>query len=754
MHDPHGATAEHVGGPDHQREADPLGALQRLVPVVADVVLRLAQAEAAEQLLEALAVLREIDRIRRRAEDRHAGIGERLGELERGLAAELDDHAAQLAAARLDAHDLEHVLGGQRLEIEPIRSVVVGRDGLGVAVDHDGLEPGLGEAEDRVHAAVVELDPLTDPVRAAAQDDHLAPLARRRLAFGGGVIGQPGLVAAVEVRRPRLELRGAGIDPLEHGMDALREAPRRDRRRARAGKPGEPGVGEAHALELEQTMAIIGQAVAPHPLLGGDDPLDLLEKPRIVVAGGLDRSDLEPGAKGLRDHPDPLRRRARERRPDRLLRTVVVVQLRNRDLVQALEVDLERPQRFLQRFGEGAPDRHDLADRLHRRGQDRLRFRELLEREPRNLGHHVVDGRLERRRRAPGDVVGDLVEGVADRQARGDLGDGEAGGLGGQRRRARDPRVHLDDHHPAVDRVDGELDVGAAGVDADLAQDRDRGVAHALVFFVGKRERRRDRDAVPGVHAHRIDVLDRADDDAVVRPVAHHLHLVFFPAEDRLLDQDFADRRGVEAGRDHPLEFLPVVGDPAAGAAERVARPDDRREADLGQGIGGLGQAPHDHGARHLQADAAHRLAEQLAILGLGDRFARGADQLDAVALEGAVLGQGVGDVERGLAAHGRQTGVRALARDHLGQDLRRDRLDIGRVRQLRIGHDGRRVGVDQDDAVAFRLERLDRLGAGVIELAGLADHDRTGADHQDQLDIGTFGHQALSINARKRSNR
>ena len=41
-------------------------------------------------------------------------------------------------------------------------------------------------------------------------------------------------------------------------------------------------------------------------------------------------------------------------------------------------------------------------------------------------------------------------------------------------------------------------------------------VAHPLVFLVGQRQRRRDRDAVAGVHAHRIDVLDRADDDEVV----------------------------------------------------------------------------------------------------------------------------------------------------------------------------------------------------------------------------------------------
>ena len=73
--------------------------------------------------------------------------------------------------------------------------------------------------------------------------------------------------------------------------------------------------------------------------------------------------------------------------------------------------------------------------------------RELLEGEPRHLDDDVVERRLEGGRRLPGDVVGDLVEGVADGQLGGDLGDREAGGLRGQRRGARDARVHLDDDH-------------------------------------------------------------------------------------------------------------------------------------------------------------------------------------------------------------------------------------------------------------------------------------------------------------------
>src|SRR3546814_13463648 len=73
---------------------------------------------------------------------------------------------------------LDHVLGGQRLEIQPVRGVVVGRHGLRVAVDHDGLEAGLRERVGGMHAAIVELDALAAAVRAAAEDHPLAAVPR------------------------------------------------------------------------------------------------------------------------------------------------------------------------------------------------------------------------------------------------------------------------------------------------------------------------------------------------------------------------------------------------------------------------------------------------------------------------------------------------------------------------------------------------------------------------------------------------
>ena len=128
-----------------------------------------------------------------------------------------------------------------------------------------------------------------------------------------------------------------------------------------------------------------------------------------------------------------------------------------------------------------------------------------------------------------------------------------------------------------------------------------------------------------------------------------------------------------------------------------------------------------------------------------------GADHLDAVLGQHAVLVQVQRAVQRGLPAHGRQDRVGLFLGDDLLDHLPGDRLDVGHVGRLRVGHDRRRVAVDQDDLVALLAQRLAGLRAGVVELAGLADDDRAGADDEDALDVGALGHlQLLLIHQRR----
>ena len=75
-----------------------------------------------------------------------------------------------------------------------------------------------------------------------------------------------------------------------------------------------------------------------------------------------------------------------------------------------------------------------------------------------------------------------------------------------------------------------------------------------------------------------------------------------------------------------------------------------------------------------------------------------------------------------------------------------RDRLDVGRVGEVGVGHDRGRVRVDEDDAHALLAQHAARLRARVVELGRLADDDRAGADDEDAVDVVALGHQALVL--------
>src|SRR6478735_6040357 len=102
-----------------------------------------------------------------------------------------------------------------------------------------------------------------------------------------------------------------------------------------------------------------------------------------------------------------------------------------------------------------------------------------------------------------------------------------------------------------------------------------------------------------------------------------------------------------------------------------------------------------DAGCRDIRSRVQHELLEDLAVLALVDRLEARADELDVVLLEDPVVVQVDRGVQRGLAAQRRQDRVGALFRDDRLDDLPGDRLDVGGIGEVGVGHDRGRVGVD-----------------------------------------------------------
>ncbi len=582
-----------------------------------------------------------------------------------------------------------------------------------------------------MHAGVVELDALADAVRAGTQDDDGRLGVQRHLVLL--VIGR------VVVRGVGGELRGAGVHGLVDRADAQGLADAADHGFLVVGECADLLVGEAVALGALQHF--LGQGGGLADLLRDlVEQLELVQVPRVDL-GGLEellhRGAAEQGALHLVQAFGGGPLGLFDQLGDFPFGNVAEVQLR--------ALLLQGAQRLLECLGEVAAHGHGLAHRLHGGGQGGVRRRELLEGEARNLDHDVVQGRFEGRRGLLRDVVRDLIQRVAEGELGGDLGDGEAGGLGGQRRGPGDAGVHLDDDDASGVRFDGELDVAAAGVHADLADDGDGDVAQALVFAVRQGQGGGHRDGVAGVHAHGVEVLDGTDDNHVVVLVPHHLELVFLPAEDALFEQHLAGGAVLQALADDPAEVGFVVGEAGAEAAHGEGGPHDHRVAEVFSGGEGLVNGVDDVAAGRLRTAAFHDALELFAVFAEFDRRDVRADQFHVVLFQHAVLVQRDGGVEGRLAAQGGQDRVGAFLGDDLLHHLGGDGLHVGGIGELGVGHDGGRVGVDQDNAQAFLLEDAESLRAGVVELGGLADHDGAGTDDQDALKVSSLGHYFLS---------
>ncbi len=410
-----------------------------------------------------------------------------------------------------------------------------------------------------------------------------------------------------------------------------------------------------------------------------------------------------------------------------------------------MAADFERTNPFLQGFFERAADGHRFAHRFHCGCQHVGGLGKFFKSPARNLDHAVIEGGFERGEGLTGDVVGNFIQRIADRQFGRDFCNREPGRLGGQCRAPRHPGVHLYHDHLPIHGVDGKLHIGAAGVDPDFPHDGDRGIAHDLVFPVAEGLGGCNGDAVAGVNSHGVHVFNRTDDDNVVVLVPHHLQLELLPTEYGLFEHNLMNQAGVQSGPRQGFEFLGVVGHPAAGTAKSVARAHDNGKTDHIADRLDLVHVHHDAAARDLESDAAHSCTEHVAVFGFFNGSERRADHFDAVPLQCAHSRHFHGGIESGLAAQSRQEGVRTLLLDDHGHRFGGNRFDVGPIGCFGISHDGSRIAVHQDDLESLFFQGLAGLGTGIVELAGLTDDDGAGTDDQDFFNVRALGHGAMA---------
>ena len=727
----HVLTAQHIGGTHQHRQTDLLGSGQSLVQIEHGAARSAGDVAALQQLVKALAVLGLVDGVRRGAQNGQTDLVHVLSQLDGGLSAELHHAGIRL----FGGNDIVHALRVQRVEIQAVAGIKVGGNGLGVVVDQNGLAAVLFQRPYAVHRAVVELDALTDADGAGAKDQNLL-LFRLTLGSGlGFLLGDEAcclvvaVVGGVEVRGVGRELSRAGIHHLEAGAVVLHG------QGVHLCQTADGLILEAvllgslvllHrqlAVALCQTLFQIGQMLH----LIQEPPIDLGDiVDDLVVDAALQRFVHAEHALGvLNVH---------------VLHHFLVGQLLKGLVGQGVHAQLNGGNSLHHGGFEAVADAHHLTGSHHLGTQRLVGIDELIKRPLRVLDHDVVQCRLEAGAGLAGNVVGDLVQRVADGDLGSHLGNGVAGSLGSQCGGAGHTGVDLDDRVVEAVRLQGKLAVAAA-LDAQLGDNIQCGGTQHLVLVVGQGLGGSHDHRVAGVDAHGVEVLHVTYGDHVALVVAHHLVLDLFPAGDALFHQDLMDGRKAQTVGADLDQLFAGLADAAAGAAHGKGRAHDDRVADAVGAVQCVLQVLH-----HLRGDDGlvqlfHGLLEQLAVLGTVDGLGIAGQQTDAGAVQITGACQLHGQVQTHLTAEVGQHGVRLFDVQNALHDFQRHGLDIHMVGHVRVSHDGSGVGVQQNSLDALCFQGAAGLRAGVVKLRSLTNDDRAGANDQHLFDSGVLRH-------------
>src|SRR5829696_6765099 len=195
------------------------------------------------------------------------------------------------------------------------------------------------------------------------------------------------------------------------------------------------------------------------------------------------------------------------------------------------------------------------------------------------------------------------------------------------------------------------------------------------------------------------------------------------------------DRTGVQAAVDDTLEFHRVRGYTTASAPKGVGRSYDQRQWHVGGELECLVDGGNDRAVDNGLSEAIEKVSEQRAVLCLFDCRKWRAKQTNTIALKCPSLGDLYRQIQSGLTPEGWEQTVRSLALDNSLHDLRRQGLDVDRVGDALVGHDRRRVRVDEDRAHALFAQGAARLGTRVIEFRSLPNDDGSRTENENAPD-------------------
>ena len=528
-------------------------------------------------------------------------------------------------------------------------------------------------------AAVVKLNALTDTIRTCGEN-HDAWLFCFRVLCGIAL-----LVGDVVVLRGCTKLTCAGINCFNLRANTQHFPHSTDNVCLGASKVCKLLIREA---QLFGSKHVIGGEARKSQLLdaflGVDDACHTMQVPWIDASHIMNAFNAPISAQCLSNVENTLWCWL----ADQLIKVLLV-----KDIVavsaQTSAILLQGTKRLLQGLLKGSAHGHSLTDRLHAGGQNAAGALELDEGKARNLDHAVVDGRLKGSRSCLGDIIGNLIQRVANRKQRSHLCNGETSCLGRQRRGAANTRVHLNDNDASVSWVDRKLNVRATASNTYTLENSDGVIAEVLELFISKRLSWSNGNGVSRVDTHWIEVLDGADNNTVTCGIAHDLHLNLFPTLNGLLYQYLVLWGKQESLLHNFYELFWGVSNATTRATKGEAWANDHRVSQVSDNALSVFHGMSDVRASNFKANILDCLTKELTILTSSDGFKVAADDLDVVLVKNASLAKTDSTVQSSLTAHIWQKCIRTLALDDAGHRLNGDWLNVGSICSFWISHDG-----------------------------------------------------------------
>ena len=393
---------------------------------------------------------------------------------------------------------------------------------------------------------------------------------------------------------------------------------------------------------------------------------------------------------------------------------------------------------------EGGTDGHDFAGGLHLGSQTAVGVYEFIK-GPAGKLYHQVNGGFEAGHGRAGYVVGDFVQIVPDGNLGSHLGDGIPGCLGSKGGRTGHTGVYFDNGILKAVRIQSKLHVAAAG-DLQFFDDGQRRRTEHLVFLVRQSQGGSGNDGVPGMHAHGIQVFHGAYGDDIARSVPDYFKFDFLPAGYALFNEDLVDGGSGNTAFGNGTQGFFVSGNPTAGAAQGKGRTDDHGVTQLVRQCHRTFNGCSNIGRNNGLADLFHGVLEQLSVLGTVDGIGSNAQQTHAVLRQEPFLFQLHGQVQTGLAAQCPQQAVGFFFLDDPLDHIHAQGFQIDLIGHGSVGHDGSRIGVDQNHFDSVFSEYFGSLRSCIVKFGSLTDDDRTGADQQDLTDAGISWHTYPSV--------